>query len=256
MIDSIIPLKNAIINNPIIFLLFIIILILVIKNYLNKRYFSKQNQEYTNLLKRHSTLIVENIEYKNKINEYENQKKINLIRYKQNKELEEVKNNLKKTFEYKANLIQESNLTSKNLLNNHEFDIYKKLVTCKDITNNFIVLSQVPLKAFIENSSNDDMWKIYSNYYVDFLFIIKDFRNNKTTPIAILEFNGNGHYINDREKVEKNDKVKEATLRKIGIKLFVVNGDEIYEDSVNKIDKNKLDNKILYLAQELSNLKN
>ncbi len=67
------------------------ILILVIKNYLNKRYISKQNQEYTNLLKKHSALIIENTEYKNKINNYEIQKENNLAKFKLNKELEKTK---------------------------------------------------------------------------------------------------------------------------------------------------------------------
>ncbi|EAJ5693218.1 hypothetical protein IO424_001811 [Campylobacter fetus] len=91
MINSIISLKDVVINNPIIFLLFIMILILVIKNYLNKRYISKQNQEYTNLLKKHSALIIENTEYKNKINNYEIQKENNLAKFKLNKELEKTK---------------------------------------------------------------------------------------------------------------------------------------------------------------------
>ncbi|EAJ5693219.1 DUF2726 domain-containing protein [Campylobacter fetus] len=153
--------------------------------------------------------------------------------------------------------MQESNLISRNLLNNQELNIYKKLVTCKDITNNFIVLSQVPLKAFIENPNEDDMWKIYSDYYVDFLFILKDFKNNKTTPIAILEFNGSGHYGKDKDKrlnVEKNDRIKLEIMKKINVYSFILNGDEIYDES-KQIISDKLHNIILEYAITLNKLK-
>ncbi|MBK1971321.1 DUF2726 domain-containing protein [Campylobacter sp. TTU-622] len=125
----------------------------------------------------------------------EEDKKIKNQIFLEKKKQEEKISEYKKSKEYKLDLVKKSNILSKDrLMGIGEFLIYKELIFCEDIKNNFKVFPQISLKSFLENDEENEVWKAYSDLVVDFLFVIKDFKNKSTKPFAILEFQGGGHY--------------------------------------------------------------
>lgn len=115
------------------------------------------------------------------------------------------------------------------------------------------------MKAFIDNIQDDnEVWKTYSNFYVDFLLAKRDLKYNKDilTPFAVIEFHGSGHYGVDNssdehiQSVKNNDKIKAQILNKVGIKLFVIKGERIY-NKLNKIDTYKLKTEIAQIVQKI-----
>jgi len=142
------------------------------------------------------------------------------------KEAEEIK----KSKEYRLDLIQQSQIVCKDLMRMQEFIIYKQLIFCQEITKNFIVCPQVAIKAFINNkerkeSGDYEIFNRYKELYVDFLFVLKDFSKNSSTPFAVLEFYGKGHY--QSENAEANDKAKEMVCKKAGLSYIVLRIEDI-----------------------------
>lgn len=142
------------------------------------------------------------------------------------KEAEEIK----KSKEYRLDLIQQSQIVCKDLMRMQEFIIYKQLIFCQEITKNFIVCPQVAIKAFIDNkerkeSGDYEIFNRYKDLYVDFLLVLKDFSKNSSTPFAVLEFYGKGHYQN--ENAEANDKAKEMVCKKAGLSYIVLHFKDI-----------------------------
>lgn len=143
------------------------------------------------------------------------------------KEAEEIK----KSKEYRLDLIQQSQIVCKdNLMRMQEFIIYKQLIFCQEITKNFIVCPQVAIKAFINNkerkeSGDYEIFNRYKELYVDFLLVLKDFSKNSSTPFAVLEFYGKGHY--QSENAEANDKAKEMVCKKAGLSYIVLRIEDI-----------------------------
>lgn len=143
------------------------------------------------------------------------------------KEAEEIK----KSKEYRLDLIQQSQIVCKdNLMGIQEFIIYKQLIFCQEITKNFIVCPQVAIKAFIDNkerkeSGDYEIFNRYKELYVDFLLVLKDFSKNSSTPFAVLEFYGKGHY--QSENVEANDKAKEMVCKKARLSYIVLRIEDI-----------------------------
>lgn len=193
------------------------------------------------------------------ITEYKDERKKAIERSKKRKEQEELdlkELEYKKSLGHKLNLIENCKLNAKDkFMGIHEFIIYKELIFCEDIKKNFIVCPQVPLAAFIndntaysdEDESKDQAWTTYSNLRADFLFVLKDFKNNTTKPFAILEFNGSGHYGIDNptkeevEKVKNRDKIKEEAILKAGLGIYTLCGEAIYEkDNPKRINQEAL----------------
>nr|WP_232087281.1 DUF2726 domain-containing protein [Helicobacter suis] len=125
----------------------------------------------------------------------------------------------------------------------------------------FIVLPQIPLKTLVykksDEDNSDDAWKTYNNLVVDFLFVLKDYKTCRTEPVAVLEYNGGGHYGTDPEqeqKVKENDQIKEIVVRKLGLKFYVLEGKSVCQENSYYIDKEVLRGRIQDLALKLENL--
>ncbi|OBV29817.1 hypothetical protein BKN38_04570 [Helicobacter sp. CLO-3] len=165
------------------------------------------------------------------------------------------------SFGEKIDLISNAKLEAKNPLNLQEIEIFKALIFEKSLQNSFSILPQVAMKAFIKNPKDDEVWKTYAGFYVDFLLARRDFKNEKNTlaPVAVVEFYGSGHYGVDnpseehKKSVRNNDDIKKQILDKVGIKLFVIKGEMIYKyvDKKEEIDKDKLKAEIDKITQEL-----
>ena len=172
------------------------------------------------------------------------------------KEVEE----LKKSKEYRLDLIQQSQIVCKDVMGKQEFMIYKQLIFCQEITKNFIVCPQVAIKAFISNKEREEsgdyeVFNKYKDLYVDFLLILKGFSKNpySSTPFAVLEFYGKGHY--QSENVKANDKVKEMLCKKAGLFYIVLRIEDICQKTNDAyIDDSRLKTFVENLATDLNNM--
>ncbi|RDU51547.1 hypothetical protein CQA49_09440 [Helicobacter sp. MIT 00-7814] len=180
-------------------------------------------------------------------------------RYYKNFYQPQIQESQKLSFADKLNLVENANLKAKNPLNYQEVQIFKALIFEKSLKDNFSILPQVAMRAFIHDIQNDnEVWKTYSNSYVDFLLAKRDFKYNKDilTPFAVIEFHGSGHYGVDNssdehmQSVKNNDEIKAQILNKIGIKLFIIKGEQIYDES-NRIDIHKLKAEIAKIVQNI-----
>lgn len=164
-------------------------------------------------------------------------------------------------------LLNKNELSSKYYINNDELYIYNILIhvynDCFQDKNKGIIISpQVSMKAFIDGEN--DSYKVYSDYYVDFLIGKRNTYKNKydkeltnVVPYAVIEYHGHWHYgrEKDTEKEKKklevmtNDKIKEACLTKVGIPLKIIKYDEIYGD--DKINRDKLKQKVKQVFNEI-----
>ncbi|WP_281746706.1 DUF2726 domain-containing protein [Helicobacter suis] len=168
----------------------------------------------------------------------------------------------KRTLEYKLGLIGKSDiLVKEDLLGKHEFIIYNELIFSDYIKKRFIVFPQIPLKTLVykksDEDNSDDAWKTYNNLVVDFLFVLKDYKTCRTKPVAVLEYNGGGHYGTNPEqeqKVKENDQIKEIVVRKLGLKFYVLEGKSVCQENSYYIDKEVLRGRIQDLALKLENL--
>ncbi|QWU79453.1 DUF2726 domain-containing protein [Campylobacter novaezeelandiae] len=187
----------------------------------------------------------------------EKNKKIKNQFFLEKKKQEEKISEYKKSKEYKLDLVKKCSIFSKDkLMGIGEFLIYKELIFCEDIKNNFIVFPQISLKSFLKDDKEDEVWKAYSDLVVDFLFVIKDFKNKSTKPFAVLEFQGGGHYgdksdIIQMEKIKKNDEIKKEVILKAKLHFYVLEGAQVYQDNSYFIDDLKLKKEIKKIADSL-----
>lgn len=144
----------------------------------------------------------------------------------------------KKSFTHKLSMLQDSKLTAKMLMNTHEFKIYMALVLNKEISRHFIVCPQVSLRALI--ADDNEAWKSYASLIADFVFVLKDFKQQKAKPIAILEYHGGGHYSNNAEETKQRDRLKFEAVKRAGMGYFVIYGKDICSDNLWSIDERKL----------------
>ena len=127
------------------------------------------------------------------------------------------------------------------------------------ITKNFIICPQVAIKAFINNkerkeSGDYEIFNRYKELYVDFLLVLKDFSKNSSTPFAVLEFYGKGHY--QSENAEANDKAKEMVCKKARLSYIVLRIEDICQKTNDAyIDDFKLKAFVETLATNLNNVK-
>ncbi|TEY03135.1 DUF2726 domain-containing protein [Campylobacter sp. US33a] len=226
-----------------IIILFIIIFILLFINY-NKE---KTNQNLNKIILEQS--------------QKEQERKLKNHFFLEQKRQEDEEIEYKKSQECKLELIKNHNiLASDKLMGLQEFMIYKELIFCEDIKNNFIVFPQISLKSFLKNEEESEVWKAYSNLIIDFLFVIKDFKNKTTKPFAVLEFNGGGHYgdksdLDNVEKIKKNDEIKKQAIIKAGLLFFILEANDVCKENQYFIDEEKLKIKIHIFAKILkSNL--
>lgn len=190
----------------------------------------------------------------------EQKKKLNNQFFLEKKRQEEEEKKYKKSQEYSLELIKNNNiLINDKFMGLQEFMIYKELIFCENIKNNFIVFPQISLKSFLKNEKENEVWKAYSNLIVDFLFVIKDFKNKTTKPFAVLEFSGGGHFGDKLdfakvEKIKKNDEIKKEAIVKAGLLFFVLEAKDVYKDNQCFIDEEKLKIKINAFANILNSI--
>lgn len=193
------------------------------------------------------------------INQKEIERKERSIAFSEKKKLEELELEYQKSFEYKLELIKNSNIAYKdNLMGKQEFMIYRELIFCENIKDKFIVFPQVSLKSFIKNETDDEVWKTYSNLIADFLFVLKDFKGKATKPFAVLEFNGSGHYglnnpsDDEIERVKERDLIKQDVIVKAGLRICTMSGDAICQkDNPRYIDEILLKERVKEVAKIL-----
>lgn len=186
----------------------------------------------------------------------ESKREQNAKYFREQKQQEQELLEYQKSFEYKLYLTKNSKIDiKKGLMGTQEFMIYRELIFCKNITNNFIIFPQISLKSFVKNEcQEDEVWKVYSNLVADFLFVIKDFKDKTTKPFAILEFNGSGHFGNsdeEKEKIKERDIIKKEVADKIGLQIYTIEGEAIYQKDKCYIDENLLKNEIEKLSNHL-----
>ncbi|OCR07365.1 hypothetical protein BA185_04570 [Helicobacter pullorum] len=146
--------------------------------------------------------------------------------------LEEIKKRIK--------LLETARLSKKETsMNPQEIKIYRKLIA--KLKDNCIVCPQVAVPSFIRNKIKKD-FRIYASLYVDFL--ICERKSNE--PICVIEFQGSGHYGEDREYTEARDILKRKLFEKVRIDLIEILGADIYSYNNNKeyIDEAKLDREL------------
>lgn len=140
----------------------------------------------------------------------------------------------------KIKLLETAQLSKKETsMNPQEIKIYRKLIA--KLKDNCIVCPQVAVPSFIRNKVRKD-FRIYASLYVDFL--ICERKSNE--PICVIEFQGSGHYGEDRELTEARDILKRKLFDKVDIDLIEILGADIYGYNENKeyIDKVKLDREL------------
>lgn len=214
---------------------------------------SKNNElvsKYNNVVNAYNKIKADFESYKQKVQD-------NRQRSRENAELrrleQENQKEFEKSLEYYLPLLEDSNITAKNLLGIHEFIIYKALIFCENIRDKFIILPQVSFKRFIVNNSDNDAWKAFSNLDCDFLLVIKDFKNMTTSPFATIEYHGGGHFNNDEEGVKKRDTIKEFVTQKVGLKHYVIHAKEVVmRDNPRMINDALLKVKIQQIADSLA----
>ena len=122
------------------------------------------------------------------------------------------------------------------------------------IFRDYNIYKQVSFKAFLDAEENTDVWKTFRDFYCDFLITHK--KGNKINePIAVIEYDGAGHFGNNeyiKEKIKNNDFIKEKLIQRAGMQYFIIKEEDIKTN--NKfIDDKKLE---ICLSDIMNSIKN
>ena len=131
------------------------------------------------------------------------------------------------------------NISIKKIMNIEESKIFFSMLK---VFKDYNIYKQVSYKAFLDAEEDTDIWKSYRDFYSDFLITYKR-GDNTNKPIAIIEYDGAGHYGHTeemKERIKNNDLVKEQLIKKAGMKYFIIKEEDIKTNS-KFIDENKLD---------------
>ncbi|ADG71104.1 DUF2726 domain-containing protein [Brachyspira murdochii] len=132
------------------------------------------------------------------------------------------------------------NISTKKIMNIEETKIFFSMLK---VFRDYNIYKQVSFKAFLDAEENTDVWKTFRDFYCDFLITHK--KGNKINePIAVIEYDGAGHFGNNediKEKIKNNDLIKEKLIQKAGMKYFIIKEKDI---KINDkfIDDKKLEN--------------
>ncbi|PPS22691.1 DUF2726 domain-containing protein [Brachyspira murdochii] len=132
------------------------------------------------------------------------------------------------------------NISTKKIMNIEETKIFFLMLK---VFKDYNIYKQVSFKAFLDAEENTDVWKTFRDFYCDFLITHK--KGNKINePIAVIEYDGAGHFGNNediKEKIKNNDLIKEKLIQKAGMKYFIIKEKDI---KINDkfIDDKKLEN--------------
>ena len=134
------------------------------------------------------------------------------------------------------------NISIKKIMNIEESKIFFSMLKVFKDYNIYKHYKQVSYKAFLDAEEDTDIWKSYRDFYSDFLITYKR-GDNTNKPIAIIEYDGAGHYGHTeemKERIKNNDLVKEQLIKKAGMKYFIIKEEDIKTNS-KFIDENKLE---------------
>ena len=142
------------------------------------------------------------------------------------------------------------NISIKKVMNIEETKIFFSMLK---IFRDYNIYKQVSFKAFLDAEENTDVWKTFRDFYCDFLITHK--KGNKINePIAVIEYDGAGHFGNNeyiKEKIKNNDFIKEKLIQRAGMQYFIIKEEDIKTN--NKfIDDKKLED---YLNKIIISLK-
>ena len=145
--------------------------------------------------------------------------------------------------------METGNITIKKIMNIEETKIFYSILK---IFKDYNIYKQVSFKAFLDAEENTEVWKTFRDFYCDFLITYK--RGDKINePIAVIEYDGAGHFGNTqdmKEKIKNNDLIKEMLINKAGMKYFIIKENDIKTDS-KFIDDKKLENYLLNIMDLL-----
>lgn len=155
--------------------------------------------------------------------------------------------------------IWESNVTSKQLLNEQEKQIFRKLISLNTKLGNgkFIICPQVNISSFADFSDEDKALWDFNKLSVDFLVINKD----TYKPLMAIEYYGGGHYgyaktHKELSKIKIRDLCKQILCYKIQIELQIICFDDIfYYDNSEEVKFSKeADNFFQKIFENLRNI--
>lgn len=141
------------------------------------------------------------------------------------------------------------NISIKKIMNIEESKIFFSMLK---VFKDYNIYKQVSYKAFLDAEEDTDIWKSYRDFYSDFLITYKR-GDNTNKPIAIIEYNGAGHYGHTeemKERIKNNDLVKEQLIKKAGMKYFIIKEEDIKTNS-KFIDENKLETCLYNIVNSL-----
>ena len=147
--------------------------------------------------------------------------------------------------------MNDGEITTKRIMNIEESKIYFSI---QNIFKDFNIYKQVSFKAFLDGEENTDVWKAFRDFYCDFLITHKK-GNRINEPIAVIEYNGAGHFGNNyemNEKIKNNDMIKEKLIKKVGMKYFIIDENDIKTNS-KFIDNKKLEHYLKNIEIQLKN---
>ena len=131
------------------------------------------------------------------------------------------------------------NISIKKIMNIEESKIFFSMLK---VFKDYNIYKQVSYKAFLDAEEDTDIWKSYRDFYSDFLITYKR-GDNTNKPIAIIEYDGAGHYGHTekmKKRIKNNDLVKKKIIKKAGMKYFIIKEEDIKTNS-KFIDENKLE---------------
>ncbi|WP_300703960.1 DUF2726 domain-containing protein, partial [uncultured Brachyspira sp.] len=108
--------------------------------------------------------------------------------------------------------------------------------------------------AFLDTEEDTDVWKTFRDFYCDFLITYKK-GDRINEPIAIIEYDGAGHFGNTedmKERIKNNDTVKEKLINKAGMQYFIIEENNIKIDS-KFIDDKKLESCLFNIMDSIKN---
>ncbi len=160
------------------------------------------------------------------------------------------KNVKKDITEQRLSNMEAGNIVIKKIMNIEETKIFYSIL---NLFKDYNVYKQVSFKAFLDAEENTDAWKSFRDFYCDFLITYK--RGDKINePIAVIEYDGAGHFGNTEEmkiKIKNNDLVKEKLISKAGMKYFIIKEEDIKTDANKFIDDKKLESCLYSIINSL-----
>ncbi|MEI0496022.1 DUF2726 domain-containing protein [Brachyspira intermedia] len=153
--------------------------------------------------------------------------------------------------EQRLSNMETGNISIKKIMNIEETKIFYSML---NIFKDYNIYKQVSFKAFLDAEEDTDVWKSFRDFYCDFLITYK--KGNKINePIAVIEYDGAGHFGNTedmKERIKNNDMIKELLINKAGMQYFIIKENDIKIDS-KFIDDKKLESCLYDIMNSIKN---